>query len=133
MESPGKVMIVEDDLLLSIVAEKLVTKLGYEVVGKVQTGEAALSQVQELDPDILIMDIQLGGLLNGVQTVEILRERQFKMPVIFLSGDSEASLQEQIHKLDYVDFLMKPVSSSDLELPLQKATEELSLQSQNAA
>lgn len=133
MNTSNKVLIVEDDLLLSIVEEKLVTMLGYNVVGKVQSGEEALTCVNELDPDIILMDIQLGGLLNGIQTVAIMRERQVNVPVIFLSGDSESSLGDHFTDLDYVDFLMKPFSSSDLETPLQKATDQLSLQSQNAA
>lgn len=128
-----RVMIVEDDPLLSIVEEKMVQKLGYDVVGKAKSGEETLVKFKDLDPEILIVDIQLAGNLNGIQTVEKLREINPDIPVIFLSGDRSSDVLKKAEKLDCIDFLLKPISSSELSGPLKKAHEMTEMLSQNAA
>lgn len=128
-----KVMIVEDDPLLSIVEEKLVTKLGYQVVGKARSGEEALSRIDEFNPEILLMDVQLSGTLDGIQTVRKLRNNHFDVPVIFLSGDNSDGILRQAEDTNFVDFLLKPVTKSDLSSSLNKAQESLVAKSQYAA
>lgn len=128
-----RVMIIEDDPLLSIVEEKMVEKLGYKVVGKAQSGEEALSKIRDLSPDILIVDIQLAGTLNGIQTVQKLQESNINVPIIFLSGDKSSTVLNYARTVDYVDFLLKPVSTAELSVPLKKATELVATLSQNAA
>jgi response regulator of citrate/malate metabolism len=128
-----RVMIVEDDPLLSIVEAKMIEKLGYTVVGKAKSGEEALEKFEELNPEVLVIDIQLAGKLNGIQTVEKLRELYSNIPVIFLSGDNSSSILKKAETVDYIDFLLKPVSSNELSGPLQKAVEKNEMLSQNAA
>lgn len=128
-----RVMIVEDDPLLSIVEEKMIQKLGYTVVGKAKSGEETLEKFEELNPEILVIDIQLAGRLNGIQTVEKIRELYSNIPVIFLSGDNSSSILKKAETVDYIDFLLKPVSSNDLSCTLRKAIEMNEMLSQNAA
>lgn len=133
MGPPKRVMIVEDDPLLSIVEEKMIEKLGYQVVGKARSGEETLAKFEDLNPEILVIDIQLAGKLNGIQTVEKLRELYSNFPVIFLSGDRSSSILKKAEKVNYIDFLLKPVSSHELSGPLQKAIEMNEMLAQNAA
>lgn len=128
-----RVMIVEDDPLLSIVEEKMIAKLGYNVVGKAKSGEETLAKFKDLNPEILVIDIQLAGNLNGIQTVEKLREMYSDIPVIFLSGDKSSSVVKKAENVNCVDFLLKPVSCKELSGPLQKALEMNEVLAQNAA
>ncbi|MEX0722978.1 MAG: response regulator [Gracilimonas sp.] len=128
-----KVMIVEDDPLLSIVEQKMVEKLGYIVVGKATSGEETLNMYRELNPEVLIIDIQLSGSLNGIETVERIRKADPDLPVIFLSGDRSSEVLNSARKVDCIDFLLKPVSSNELSGPLKKAIAKNELVSQNAA
>lgn len=128
-----KVMIVEDDPLLSIVEEKLVTKLGYEVVCTARSGEEALGVFADFSPSILLMDIQLSGDLDGIETVRRLRSDNADIPVIFLSGDDSPMVLNQAKDIDYIDFLLKPVTKSDLSNSLTKAENKLNSESQYAA
>ena len=127
-----KVMIVEDDPLLSVVEQKMVERLGYDVIGKAVSGEEALEKIQELNPEILLIDVQLAGQLNGIQTVKKIRERFMDLPVIFLSGDRSPSVLKNAQTTEYVDFLLKPVTVQELSIPLNKASEMVSV-AQNAA
>lgn len=126
-------MIVEDDPLLSIVEEKLITKLGYEVVGKSTSGEKVLDIFEDISPDILIMDIQLSGELDGIQTVKKLRENHIDVPVIFLSGDDQSKVMNKAREVECVDFLLKPVTAFTLSAPLKKAASKSTSKAQYAA
>lgn len=133
MEALRKVMIVEDDPLLSIVEEKLITKLGFQVVGKAASGESFLDSFEKVNPDILVVDIQLSGDLNGIQTIQKLRENQIDIPVIFLSGDNNQNIVSKAKELDCIDFLLKPVTAFTLSAPLEKAAEKTTSKAQYAA
>ena len=133
MRNDKTVMIVEDDPLLSIVEEKLVTLLGYEVKGKARSGEEAIDRIFDIDPSILIMDVQLSGELNGIETIQNLRDKQINIPVIFLSGDDSAAIKQKAQDLDCVDFLLKPVTKNMLSNSLSKAVAATELKSSFAA
>ncbi len=120
MERKGKVLIVEDDMLLSMVEERLIKKLGYDVVGKVTQGSEAVDKASELNPDIIVMDISLKGEMDGIETMEVIRKNS-SVPVIYLSGSGDRYSFERAKKTGFTDYLTKPVTSGDLEEPLHSA------------
>lgn len=115
-----RVLIVEDDMLLSMVEERLINNLGYNVIAKVQSGSEAIKKVTELDPDIIVMDISLKGEMDGIETMEIIRQNS-EVPVIYLSGSSDRYDLERAKKTDFTGYLIKPVTSGDLKKPFEKA------------
>lgn len=117
----NKVMIVEDDKLLAIVEERLVKCLGYDVVGVASSGEEAIEKIDSFAPDILIMDVQLDGDMDGIDTVAALRELNYTVPVIYISGDQSEEIVSRAREVEMVDFLLKPVSSNGLKEPLNRA------------
>lgn len=133
MANPKRVMLVEDDALLSYVGEKLIKKLGFDVVAIAASGEDALKKVDEYNPDIIVMDVQLAGSINGIQAVEEMRKRHINIPVIFLSGDDEQSFLKRAKEVNCIDYLLKPVSASTLLAPLEKAANLEVKQSYHAA
>jgi two-component system, response regulator PdtaR len=124
MAQKQKVLIVEDDKLLALVEERLVERLGFEVVGTAVSGEDAVSLVRENQPDIILMDISLKGEMDGIDAVEIIRKK-YNIPVIYLSGNSDKFNFERAKKTNFIDYLVKPVTADDLIGPLKKAVSEL--------
>ena len=116
-----QVMIVEDDLLLLMVEERLVNKLGYNVVAKASEGQHALRLYREVNPELLIVDINLKGELTGLDIVERLKKEGSETPVIFLSGEKEAHMVEKAQELGCVDYLLKPITAKGLKASLEKA------------
>lgn len=116
----GGVLIVEDDMLLSMVEERLIKKIGFEVVGKVTNGVDAIKKAEELNPDIIVMDISLKGNMDGIETMEAIRETS-DVPVIYLSGSGDRYSLERAKKTGFTDYLTKPVTGGDLEEPLNLA------------
>lgn len=116
----GSVLIVEDDMLLSMVEERLITRLGFDVIGKVDKGADAIEKTAELNPDIIVMDISLKGDMDGIETMERIR-KESSVPVIYLSGSSDRYSYERAKKTGFTDYLTKPVTSGDLKEPLSLA------------
>lgn len=119
-EDEKKVLIVEDDMLLSLVEERLIQKMGHNVVAKVCSGEEAIQKAKELEPDIIVMDIILKGEVDGIDAMQEIRKHS-DVPVIYLSGNSDKFNFERAKKTGFTDYLVKPITSNDLKKPFQKA------------
>lgn len=120
--SSQQVMIVEDDLLLLMVEERLVNNLGYQVVAKASEGQHALRLFREINPELLIVDINLKGDLTGIDIVEQLKKEGSDVPVIFLSGEQDSHMIQKAKSLGIVDYLLKPITSAGLKRSLEKAS-----------
>ncbi len=68
MGSPIKILIVEDEMIIAANTSLQLTNLGYEVSGIVARGEEALVHIEKNLPDIVLLDIQLKGKLDGIET-----------------------------------------------------------------
>jgi len=119
-KNKGNVFIVEDDMLLSMVEERLLKKLGYSVTGKAMSGEDAVPQIKSMKPDVVLMDISLNGDLDGIETMAKIRNFS-SVPVIYLSGNADQLNLERAKKTQYVAYLLKPVTEKELAGPLKKA------------
>lgn len=117
-----RVVIIEDDMLLAMVEERLLTKLGYNVIGKAASGSQGLKLIRELKPDIVLTDHHLLGDMSGLDVVKALRAENNAVPVLFLSGESSTELWEKVSSYDSVDCLFKPVTMETLKKPLKKAS-----------
>jgi CheY-like chemotaxis protein len=124
-QSVKNVLIVEDDMLLSLVEERLIEKMGHKVVAKVGTGRDAIDKAKELDPDIILMDIVLKGEIDGIEAMEEIRKHS-NVPVVYLSGNSDRFNFERAKKTGFTDYLVKPITSNDLYKPFEKAFAEKS-------
>ncbi len=116
----GRVLIVEDDMLLSMVEERLIKRLGFEVIGKVTKGADAIEKEEKLSPDIIVMDVSLKGDMDGIEAMETIRKKS-DVPVIYLSGSGDRYSLERAKKTGFIDFLTKPVTGGDLKKPLYSA------------
>jgi CheY-like chemotaxis protein len=66
MENP-RILVVEDEAIIAMDIESLLRRLGYVVVGSVNSGEAAIKAAAEIKPDLILMDIILKGEVDGIE------------------------------------------------------------------
>ena len=86
--SKKTILIVEDEPIIAADLQDRLTSLGYHVVACLSNGEAALTRVARKVPDLILMDVQLAGRLDGVETAIRLREfADFKL--VFLTSNSD--------------------------------------------
>src|ERR687887_1774284 len=87
-----RVLIVEDEGIVAVDIEKSLLDLGFEVCGIAASGADAIEEASKEQPDLVLMDIQIRGPLDGIQTAEWLRREQ-DVPIIYLTahGDQETA------------------------------------------
>lgn len=76
------ILIVEDEPFLGLNIKQKIESFGFHVIAVVPSGDEAFQIVSEKVPDLILMDINLEGSLDGIETAESLRE-QFSVPVLF--------------------------------------------------
>ncbi|MGE5315132.1 MAG: PAS domain-containing protein [Acidobacteriota bacterium] len=119
MKSP-RILVVEDE---SIVAEQLLGslhRLGYETMQPVATGEDALILAGEQKPDLVLMDMELMGELNGVETAQEIRSVS-EVPVVFITGFADNEAIEQVSRSEPYGYIVKPFKEEELHAAIEVA------------
>ena len=108
-----RVLIVEDDMIISLVIENMVKELGHEVVGKATSGSDAIELALENKPDLILMDIRLKGEMDGIEAVKEIKEN-ITTSVIYLTGNSDRVNYDRAKATECVDLITKPFTINDL-------------------
>lgn len=124
MDAPHKILIVEDEMIIGANISLQLTRLGYEVTGIISKGENALQHVQSHRPDIILMDIQLKGEKDGIETaIEI--HRDFSIPIIFLTANADDEHFARAKRANPVAFISKPFKKLDLQHAVELTLDRL--------
>lgn len=107
------VLIVEDDPIIALDLKRALTKLNYQVINAVTSGEDALAIVAQQLPDIILMDIQLDGDLDGVDTAHQI-SRNYAIPIIFLTSNTDTRTFNRAKLTQPHGFLSKPFRMVDI-------------------
>ena len=114
---PGEtILIVEDEVIISLFLENILKRLGYVVPEPVATGEEAIAAVAARRPDLVLMDIRLSGEMDGITAAERI-QAAVPVPVVYLTGYNvrETRLQ-QIQAV----CLSKPVREQELTETIER-------------
>ena len=114
--SKGKILIVEDQIVVATNLKILLRHNNYEVIGVATNSEDALKMIEKEVPDLVVMDVVLDGDIDGIETTKILKKR-WNIPVIFLTSHKEADIYEKAKQANAVGFFTKNFSIND-QLPI---------------
>ena len=114
MNEKKKILIVEDEVMLSAWLKIQLEDEGYGVCGNFTTGEEAVEFVQNTKPDLILMDINLVGEIDGIEAAEIITEKS-NILIIFMTGYEEPEIYERAQKIKPIAFLTKPIEIWDLK------------------
>jgi len=114
------VLIVEDDFIVAKVIEKNLIDLGYAVVGLVATGDEAIAKVGSERPNLVLMDIQLQGDMDGISASEKIHAA-FNIPVIFLTALSDKQTFDRALVTAPYGYIIKPFSQNTLSATIRVA------------
>lgn len=110
----GTVLLVDDDPLVRSVAQRLLERLGYQVL-TADDGREAIELVRERHRDLLFVMLDFAmPVLDGAEALPIIRSIREDLPVLMVSGYDETETSERLRSLRRVEFLNKPFSSSQL-------------------
>lgn len=116
----GRVLVVEDEAILAMNIEKMLQKLGYAVAASTASGEEAVRQAAHQKPDLVLMDIKLGGHIDGVEAAEQIQSR-LDIPVVYLTAFADDETLRRAKITSPFGYLLKPFKASDLQVALELA------------
>ena len=119
------VLLVEDDAVLAVAHTRLLSVLGYRVQGPVPTAKDAIAAVAASPPELVLMDVGLSGEVDGLSAAREIR-RHTDVPIVFISGRTDADALERAVECDASAFLLKPVEMEQLRATLRLALSQRS-------
>jgi len=119
-----KILIVEEDMVNGANISLQLTKLGYETSGIVPGGEEALLHIKQNQPDIILMDIQLKGTLDGIETAKEM-QKEFNIPIIYLTTNTNDVHINKAKATNPVTFITKPFKKKDLKHAIELASTKI--------
>jgi two-component system response regulator YesN len=113
---PYKVFLVEDEIVTRDGIRDNVDweSVGFKFCGEAADGEMALPLIEDAKPDVLITDIKM-PFMDGLQLSRIIREHMPWVKIIILSGHNEFDYAQSAIKLGVTEYLLKPVSATDIQ------------------
>ena len=115
MNAPAqKILVVEDENIVAMDLRTTLTRLGYEVVDTVGTGPQAIEQVEQRQPDLVLMDIQLRGYMDGIEAAD--RIRRLDVPVVYLTAFSDDATLRRARDTEPFGYVLKPFDDRELQI-----------------
>jgi len=102
-----EILIVEDERITAEDIRLSLGGLGYAVTGMASSGEEAIRKAKELHPDLVLMDIVLGGDMDGIEAAKRIRAR-FNIPVVYLTAYADEKTLERAKVTQPFGYILKP-------------------------
>lgn len=100
-------------MIIALMLEQMVRKMGHEVVDKVSSGESAIERARMHQPDVILMDIRLQGEIDGIEAIAQI-QKEHDIPVIYITGNTDQMYKQRVQQTEYLDFLVKPITQHKL-------------------
>jgi PAS domain S-box-containing protein len=115
-----QVLVVEDESTIAITIEDTLKSFGYSVPAIVCSGEQAIQKVAEMQLDLVLMDIRLEGIMDGVEAAEQIRS-DFNIPVVYLTAYMDDSTVQRAMITEPFGFILKPFEPRELHIAIELA------------
>lgn len=104
-----RVLVIEDNAVLSLTLEVMLKKLGFSDIRKAYSPKEALAVIEEFEPELLLVDINLDSDLSGI---DIVRMAQKKRPisVVYTTANSDQYHRELAKETPHEAYLIKPLN-----------------------
>jgi len=119
-ENETNILIVEDEPITAGYLQRALIKSGYNVTSVVSTGEAALKNISDERPDLVLMDIMLEGMLDGIETAKIIQEK-YDLPVIYTTAFADKDILDRAKVTEPFGYILKPVHMRELKIVIETA------------
>jgi hypothetical protein len=114
----ASIMVVEDEGIVGLEIRQCLEARGYDVPVVALSGEEALRKVTQIEPDLIVLDIRLGGELSGIEVARRIRG-SLRIPVIYLTAHSDAETLRQARETEPCGYLVKPFDDRALDAAIQ--------------
>jgi DNA-binding LytR/AlgR family response regulator len=118
MSTKQSVLIVEDEMIIAANISLQLNNLGYKVTGIIPRAEEVLPHIKQQVPDILLMDINLKGEMDGIELANLILT-EFKIPIIYLTANADEAHFNRAKSTNPYAFLSKPFKKIDLQRAIE--------------
>ncbi|MBU4548388.1 MAG: response regulator, partial [Euryarchaeota archaeon] len=115
----ASILVVEDEAITALDINEKLVKLGYNVLNLVLTGKEAIKFLAEYRPDLVLMDINLKGKMDGTEAAQ--KISSLSIPVVFLSAYSDNKTLEKVKKSAPYGYMVKPFDTNNLQVTIETA------------
>lgn len=129
--SNARLLIVEDDVSSAEDLRDVLEHMGYQVPLLAHSGAEAVTAAEQSSPDLVLLDIDLGGGMTGIEVARHLRARR-RIPVVFLTGNGSDRVVDEAADTEPHGFLVKPVSLAALRSTIEVALRKSQVEAHNA-
>ncbi len=126
MDTKVKILVVEDEMLIAAKISLQLTALGYEVTGILARGEETLRHVKENAADIILLDINLKGAMDGIETAKQLKQIA-DVAIIYLTANADEATFNRAKSTSPQAFIAKPFKQLDLQRAIELTISRLAL------
>jgi len=116
--SNNRIMIVEDEEIVAADIRLSVEKRGYAVCATASSGLEAIQKAESTRPDLILMDIQLKGNMDGIETATRIKEL-YQIPVIYLTAFGEDAVLQRSKIAEPYGYITKPFVDRDLHIAIE--------------
>ncbi len=119
-----KILIVEDNFIIQMFLEEILSGIGHEVLDSTDNGDDALAMAKEHSPDVILLDIGLSDGWNGIELAGIINEK-YQIPIVFLTGNSDYATLEKAKSKGPLHIINKPIDEDKLKTEFDIIVEKL--------
>jgi len=126
--SGNRILLVEDEAVVALDIRNRLKSLGYEVIGIVSSGEEAVKVVDELVPELILMDIMLDGDMDGIEAAGAIKERH-NIAIIYLTAYADAQTLQRAKITEPFGYIIKPFEDRELGTTIEMALYKFRMES----
>jgi len=116
----ARILVVEDEIIVSKDIENRLKNLGYAVSAVASSGEEAINKAEETHPDLVLMDIILKGDMDGMESAKQIRDR-FNIPVVYLTAYADDKTLQRAKITEPYGYILKPFEERELHTAIEMA------------
>jgi two-component sensor histidine kinase len=116
----ARILVVEDGLIMARDIERRLATMGYRSAGLASTGEDAIRKARENHPDLVLMDVNLKGPIDGIQAAEQIRLAA-DIPIVYVTGYSDDATLARARVTEPFGYVLKPFNERELRTTIEIA------------
>ena len=114
----SNILIVEDESITTNLLQEILKAKGYQVSDVVPSAEMALDSMIKEKPDLVLMDIQLEGSMDVVETAEVIH-REWNVPVIYITTHADEDFLERSKVTEPFGYILSPINERELNMAIE--------------
>ncbi len=119
MDQPN-ILIVEDEALVALDIQSKLEDMGYSVVALIRSGEEAVQTACDMRPDLILMDINLQGAMDGISAAACIQERN-PTAVVYMTAHGDKDTLHRAKMTEPLGYIIKPFDERDLRAAIEVA------------